>query len=426
LFKKEQKQPRQEQKVLPPALEVGGSASSRIRKIVWQGTIDIWKNYSIFGTGVETFAYSYYNFRPQEHNMVSEWDYLYNKAHNEYLNFAATTGTYGLVTYLFLIFSILFYLLSKSNALKALGIKKESFFKGKTFEYKVPDNRNDQLLNLAFLSGFSSILVTNFFGFSVVPVAIIFFIYPAMSLTLKKEDHKEKDINPTGAQYLIIALSLLVTIISLIYWGRYWYADYLYAHGEAENEAQNLQRARSLLTKAVDLNPNEAIYWIELSEATAKTAVALQEQENAQLATQAARLAANEAETAAGLSPADVNVKRRQAGVYVDISQIDINYLINARDVLLNAIKLAPTDPKLFYNLGLAYLRTGNQEEALKIFEETVELKPDYRNARFAVALVSIDLKDYEKAQDELEYILENINPNDAVARRELEELPTR
>ncbi|MCG2692375.1 O-antigen ligase family protein, partial [Microgenomates group bacterium] len=56
----------------------GGSSSLLIRRVVWQGAIDIWKHYPLFGSGVETFAYSYYNFRPASHNLLSEWDFLYN------------------------------------------------------------------------------------------------------------------------------------------------------------------------------------------------------------------------------------------------------------------------------------------------------------------------------------------------------------
>ncbi|MBI4037237.1 O-antigen ligase family protein, partial [Candidatus Daviesbacteria bacterium] len=76
-------------------LETGGTESGKIRLIVWKGALEIFKHYPIFGSGVETFAYSYYNFRPVEHNLVSEWDFLYNKAHNEYLNYLSTTGILG-------------------------------------------------------------------------------------------------------------------------------------------------------------------------------------------------------------------------------------------------------------------------------------------------------------------------------------------
>src|SRR3989338_10670201 len=78
------------------SVDTGVTTSSDIRKIVWQGALELGKKYPMFGTGVETFAYSYYFERPKEHNMTSEWDYLYNKAHNEYLNFLATTGFIGL------------------------------------------------------------------------------------------------------------------------------------------------------------------------------------------------------------------------------------------------------------------------------------------------------------------------------------------
>jgi len=70
----------------PPAtgtvLENGGTDSGKIRAIVWRGALKVWERYPLLGSGVETFAYSYYRDRPVEHNLVSEWDFLYNKAHN--------------------------------------------------------------------------------------------------------------------------------------------------------------------------------------------------------------------------------------------------------------------------------------------------------------------------------------------------------
>ena len=39
----------------------GVTESGDIRKIVWQGAIELWKQYPILGTGVENFAYSYYD-----------------------------------------------------------------------------------------------------------------------------------------------------------------------------------------------------------------------------------------------------------------------------------------------------------------------------------------------------------------------------
>src|SRR3989344_1306503 len=95
--------PKQEVTTKPHAGEFGGTDSSKIRLIVWKGAIDAWIKYPIFGTGVETFASAYYRFRPLSHNLTSEWNFLYNKAHNEYLNYLATTGAFGLGSYLLMI-----------------------------------------------------------------------------------------------------------------------------------------------------------------------------------------------------------------------------------------------------------------------------------------------------------------------------------
>ncbi len=84
-------------------LEAGGTESGQIRLIVWRGALEVFKHNPWIGSGVETFAYSYYGFRPVEHNLVSEWDFLYNKAHNEFLNYLATTGAIGLVAYILMI-----------------------------------------------------------------------------------------------------------------------------------------------------------------------------------------------------------------------------------------------------------------------------------------------------------------------------------
>jgi len=44
------------------------------------------------------------------------------------------------------------------------------------------------------------------------------------------------------------------------------------------------------------------------------------------------------------------------------------------RDTLVAAVAEAPTDAKLYYNLGLVYARTGQTDQALATFKKTVEL----------------------------------------------------
>lgn len=398
-----------------PALEVGGTESGKIREIVWRGAIDIWKHYPILGTGVETFAYSYYNFRPVEHNLVSEWDFLYNKAHNEYLNIAANTGTVGILTYLSVVFVTLFIL--ARAPLSEISFTKKLFKK----EYK----KDLSLWSLAFLSGYSSILVTNFFGFSVVPVGVLFSLLPALAISMNQEkDTSAKDFKLENGEKIalfVIAFGVLFLLYSI---SKYWYADTLYAKGKAYNDANEPAQARNYLIQAVKYSPKEAIFWSELGQSDADIAASLGDTTSAtSSAKQFANQAIDETQKAVSLSPKNVNLRRTQASIYIKLAAIDLNYLVNAQKTLEDAIKLAPTDAKLYYNLGLTDARIGKINEAIDVLKKTVNMKANYREARLALAILLNEQGQKTEAKEQLNYILTNINPNDSLVKQTLEEI---
>ena len=105
------------------------------------------------------------------------------------------------------------------------------------------------------------------------------------------------------------------------------------------------------------------------------------------------------------------------------MAEIDPDLLIIASESLNKAVTLAPTDAKLFYNLGLTQTRSGQINKAIITFNETVRLKPNYRDPRFALALLYIEKAEFEKAKTQLTYIIENINPEDILAKQQLDEL---
>lgn len=384
------------QTVVGPALEVGGTESGKIRKIVWRGALEIWRHYPILGTGVETFAYSYYNFRPIEHNLVSEWDFLYNKAHNEYLNLMATTGTLGIVSYLVLVvFSIYLFLKNKSGWDKA------------------------------FLAGYISILVTNFFGFTVTPVALQFFLYPAMAITFANGQQVTANVQPkklTNGQKAGMAILLLIGGWLLVTITRYWYADVLYAKGRALNHNDDFVKARSILIKTVSLSPREAIFWDELAQSTTDIAVALEEAGEQDKAFQFSDAAIKESQNATYLSPKNVNLKRNRATLFIKLSPLDETYLTKAKEQIFEAITLAPTDAKLFFNLGLTELRLGEVDNALRTFEKAIAMKPNYKDARLAYGITLSEQGEDKKAIEEFNYILTRIDPNDALTKQLLDE----
>jgi O-antigen ligase len=378
------------------ALETGGTESGTIRKIVWQGALQIWQHFPVFGTGVETFAYSYYQFRPVAHNLTSEWDFIYNKAHNEFLNFAANTGTFGLLSYLTVIgFSVYLMLRNKNE---------------------------DKNLNFALLSGFVSLSVSNFFGFSVVPTQLEFFLFPAILFALAKgEEEKTKSVISTNiVQKLTITGLLLFSCYLLLLTCNYWYADTLYNRGKTLNSVPRPDLAVPALSKAIKLESLQAIYYGELANSYTTVAMAYNQAKDSTPASQFTNLAAASIEQAVKMAPANVNLRRTIFGVYVRLSTIDERYLVNARNSLAETIKLAPTDAKLYYNLGIADANLGQYQLADTDLKTAIELKANYTDARIEYAALLVHLKQNDEAKAQLNYILTNIDPGNSTAKQAL------
>lgn len=325
----------------------GGSSSLLIRRVVWQGAIDIWKHYPLFGSGVETFAYSYYNFRPASHNLLSEWDFLYNKAHNEFLNFLATTGAFGLASYLFFIISVLIFFLKNPSGL---------------------------------MLGFISILITNFFGFSVVPVALFFFMFPAFALTLSAtivpKSVKEEKLQLW--QYILIIIILLFTVYGLRFTVNLWKADYQFNLGRNYVKANQLAAGLTLLQKAVALSPHEPLFRSEYAEGLAKLAYVYETTQSAALKNQLIAESLSQSDQVLAANPVHLNYLKSRIKILLLLANINPEYLQQALDTALQAVKLAPTDAKLYYNLGLIYNQLGQKDLAKQTLQAALDLKPNY------------------------------------------------
>lgn len=393
-------------------LENGGTESGQIRLIVWKGAIEIFKHYPIFGSGVETFAYSYYNFRPAEHNLVSEWDFLYNKAHNEFLNYLATTGSVGILTYLGLIFTFIYWSVRK-------------ILKGE-----------NSLLTIGLLAAYLSYLIQNIFGFSVVIIALFFYIFPALSILVSDsaKDLKLSAFLSSAFQPLVnliykksflkkvfIGFILLVTIYLSFTLFKYWLADTIFAKGTNYSSSGNAGRAYNELIDAASLNPGEPFYRNELGYAAAAAAVALADQDSTRSA-QLKQIAISETENSLATSPKNVSFYRTAVRTYYQLASIDPSFNQKTLDILDQTIALAPTDAKLYYNKALILGQLEKNQEGIETLKKAIALKPDYRDAYYALGVFYQTIKQNDLAVEEMNIVLKLI-PNDPDALKKLKEL---
>ncbi|MEA3355604.1 MAG: O-antigen ligase family protein [Patescibacteria group bacterium] len=395
----------------PPTIQTGGSKSGDIRKVVWQGAVNIWKKYPIFGSGVETFAYAYYNHRPIEHNLLSEWDFLYNKAHNEFLNFLATTGAFGLFSYCLI---ILWFIIWSLRHIKSC-----------------PQSYSG--LYIALLSSFLGLAVSNFFGFAVVPVALFFFLFPAFStrsvLEAKLQGRTFKDSSdishpkkfsskPLKILPIILTLSISIFILRSII--TMWQADRAFTLGKNYLNANQVPTGYAYLQKAVNMRPKEPLFRSLYSEASAKMALLY---EGNALQNQLIEESINNSNLVISQNKVHLNFYKSRAKIFFLLSQINKKYYQDALNPILKAIELAPTDPKLLYNLGLLY----NQINQTKLAEETlvksVNFKPNYEAARNALGSLYQQTSQPELAKEQYQYILNHLNPENQIVKDKLEEL---
>ncbi len=389
------------------SLEAGGTESGTIREYVWQGALSVFKNHPILGGGPETFAFVFPKYKPIEHNLTSEWDFIYNKAHNEFLNYLANTGILGLGAYLVLIVTSILQI-SNYNYSKYSNYSNNS----KIGHYLGQIGK----LEISIISGYIAILTTNFFGFSVVPISLLFFLFPALAVVSSTQNNTELKKNKLDTtSFFLIAVVLFLTSYLLHLTYRYWRADFHYNQSKIRNSISEIKRA-------IEISPKESLYKSQYAILASEETLKYLNDKDEDRAKEYAKIAVDEAEKSVSLSPMNLNNQRILSTVYYRFASLNVEFLNLSETVLTDSIKISPNDPKLYYQLGLLNLKLGKITEGVKNLEKSVELKPNYKEGRFALGLTYKDTKRYEDAIKEFNYILEKIDPNDDLTKKHLQE----
>jgi tetratricopeptide (TPR) repeat protein len=113
-------------------------------------------------------------------------------------------------------------------------------------------------------------------------------------------------------------------------------------------------------------------------------------------------------------NPKDVNLLLNEAQLYIKLEQMG-----KFGALMEEAIELDPTNPTLFFNLGVVNQNEGKTEDAVKYYNKAVELKPDYGDAymNLAVAILSKE----KEIIEEMNANLSNFKKYDALEKKQKE-----
>src|SRR3989338_2822030 len=336
------------------ALETGGTESGQIRLIIWQGALNIVKKWPILGSGPETFVSSYFIYRPETHNQTSEWEFFYNKAHNEYLNYLANNGVIGFGTYIAFIIAVFW-----------------SLFKFRT---------HSLFTNAAFAS-LAGYLATIFFGFSTVATQTAAHLIIASALIYSKPPPLAQLKFKLKENYSLPIL-LLIALLGL-YVLSFTFRSYMSNVFEkrAENfKGQNSGKELTAYANAQNAHFVKNPYLLaDYSSALATASTATEAIENStKLASEASSLGAQ----ALKLSPNNFLIAQRVARAYALLATQSDEYNAEAQNIEDKLIELAPNYPITYLTNAKIEIILDNNKKAIEYLEKTLELKPDYLEAR--------------------------------------------
>lgn len=371
--------------------------SGKIRLIVWKGAWELFKRYPVFGTGPETFGISYFFTRPAEHNMISEWNYIYNKAHNEFLNYLATEGIIGFSAYIALV-------------IMPMIISLYSYLKTKNLFY------------LVIAAGFLNININNFTGFSTTTTSLyIFLLNAALIIYDKNQSNQKHFITNIKTTASVVFMFISIYLIQLLF-----RADLLYEQGLQAKKQSDFITAQNSLLQASKLlsHPN---YQTELSSAKAQLYLLVTQlnEDETNTAIEIYDISKNKIkeinESAINKSPYNIIYKKnagRNAFYFyqADLQKSDLEYGIKQ---LEQAHKIAPTEISSFYMYNfLKFLYYQDNKDKLTEIKNTtmkqlIALKPDYIPSHLLYSKYVLLTESKEQAIKYLEEVNKKLNNPD-------------
>jgi O-antigen ligase len=305
--------------------------SSTIRTIVWQGAYQLFTQKPLFGWGPETFAYTYWQVRPSTHNLTSEWDFIYNRTHNELLNLLTNTGILSLFFYLFLISA--------------------SIFIGPTY------------LSLALLAQ----TIVHFFGFSTSISSLLFFTFLAY-ITIFSLPTQFKFNKQSIQSNKLWPIFILFSLIICFYIIKSFNQDILFQKAKtlvrAQHEPYTALTIFQKLSKSSPNNSRSQTYYC-------LTLAYLNHASQANIVCQ----------TAYQLNPYAIEQLRLQAAAYWQLALSNPQYQTRTIKLLESIQAQAPTDPRPLFQLSLINYLKESTPAAQTYLHQALELKPNYSDA---------------------------------------------
>ena len=361
--------------------------------VAWKVTASAFRDAPFVGTGPATYGLNFTSYKPLEFNTLNFWNVNFDTATNEFLQILGTLGIFGLAAW-----AILAIIVVKTawKNLKVEGV--EGWL------------AMSALVTVALMFLHASTLVS--MVLTLLIWAALMMSVPAirerianLSLGLKAStvDNKQFDLFPFFAfvVFLVAAVPLAFRYYNIVL------ADVNHRKALAIAGTSGTQ-TYTYLQKAEALNPYVDLYRVDLAQTNfalanaiagqATAAAGLNDQQKQTIQTLLSQ-AITEGRVAVTLSPRSARNWEVLGSIYRNITGVAQNSLTFALDAYGKAIQRDPVNPALRITVGGIYYSAKNYDMTIRFFSDAVNLKPDYVNGYYNLAIALRDKGDLANAK---------------------------
>lgn len=382
----------------------------------WAIAIEAFKRNPLLGVGPGNYISAFNRFRTIGFNTYDFWNVRFANASSFPLELLTIGGAVTLGTYLFLLLKTVRPWLKTYS-----GLSDRADSSG--LEKRTNDYWQALLIGILALFGVQLLLPIN-----LLTLTLTFLFLALLALSQPK---REFSFSSKSASLTALGLVSVLVLASFYFWGRIWMADFhLRRSINALAKNQGIE-TYNRQTQAIALNPYSPGYRRAYSQTNFALANSLAGQANLSdqdrtNITQLIQQAIREAKVATTLNPTDAANWENLAQIYRDL----INFAQGADQWAIAAYRQAiitdPISPRIRLNFGGLFYSLQLYDQAVRYFQDAVELKPNYANGYYNLAAAYREQGKYVEAYNALQLVL-NFIPADTAdyqkARDELDEL---
>lgn len=377
--------------------------------ISWKISASAFRDSPFIGTGPSTYLFNFTSYKPSEYNQLKFWNFSFETAYNEFLQIFATMGILGFTAFALLCLVVLN--ISRKNLTANNSANNPEI---------VPDASAAILPALA-ISGLIAVVLLLIHATTLVSLVSTLFVFAVFMMSQKTirdrvmefsiglkastSDNRQFDLFPI----IVFVIFLIAAVPVLLRTSKVVAADYYHRKALAQAN-KNGTLTYQYLQKAEAYSPFIDLYRVDMAQTNFALANAIAAKAGTKQSSPAATLTAQEVQTiqtllsqainegraAVTLSPRSSRNWEVLASVYRNIAGVAKNSLTFSLDAYGRAIQRDPLNPALRVNVGGIYYSVKNYDLAIRFFTDAANLKPDYVNAYYNLAIALREKGDFQ------------------------------